>query len=261
MEPIASSINFVRIKAAFRASTLHLALSAVVAVSVAAMVFFLWYPYPYGDLAGGRGLFTLIVSIDVICGPLLTLVIFSPTKKRKEIVRDIAVIAVIQLCALVYGVVMVWKARPLYLVAEMDRFKVISSLALPDDFRRVLPADLVPGLLNGPMTIGLRPPKDIEEKNAVMFESLGGGADYAERPDFYIPYDVTAGAKMMKRALPLASFIAKYPEQSDAANAIAKVLGQSVDALNYLPVIGRQDWVAVMDKNGAIAGFLKGDGF
>jgi hypothetical protein len=29
----------------------------------------------------------------------------------------------------------------------------------------------------------------------------------------------------------------------------------------YLPVITRQDWVAVLDKQGQIQGFLRGDGF
>ena len=29
----------------------------------------------------------------------------------------------------------------------------------------------------------------------------------------------------------------------------------------YLPVVARQDWVAVLDKQGQIQGFLRGDGF
>ena len=29
----------------------------------------------------------------------------------------------------------------------------------------------------------------------------------------------------------------------------------------YLPVMGRQDWVAVLDRQGQIQGFLRGDGF
>lgn len=29
----------------------------------------------------------------------------------------------------------------------------------------------------------------------------------------------------------------------------------------YLPVIARQDWVAVLDQQGQIQGFLRGDGF
>ena len=31
--------------------------------------------------------------------------------------------------------------------------------------------------------------------------------------------------------------------------------------LSFLPVVGRQDWVAVLDAQGQVRGFLKGDGF
>ena len=39
-----------------RAATVHLALSALVAALAAVAVFWLWYPPPYGQLAGGREL-------------------------------------------------------------------------------------------------------------------------------------------------------------------------------------------------------------
>ena len=256
-----SAINSGRMRAAARAATMHLGLSAAIAALAAGVVFFLWYPYPYGELAGGRGLFTIIVSVDVICGPLLTLVLYSPGKNLKELFRDLTLVAMIQLAALAYGVFVVWNARPLYLVAEVDRFKVISAMALPDNFRDVLPENLIPGLLDGPMTIGVRPPKDIEEKNTVMFESLKGGADYAERPNFYVPFDNAVAERLMKRAKPLKEFLLNFPEQRAPAEAFGRRLGQAADDLKYLPVIGRQDWVAVIDQQGFIFGFLKGDGF
>ena len=42
---------------------------------------------------------------------------------------------------------------------------------------------------------------------------------------------------------------------------ITKEKSLDLDQLLYLPVVGRQDWVAVIDKQGQIQGFLKGDGF
>lgn len=254
-------IEIDRLKIASKVAALHVCLSAVVAALAAGVVFFLWYPYPYGELAGGRGLFTLIVSVDVVCGPLLTFVLYSPKKPKIEIIRDLSLVALIQFCALVYGVVTVWNARPLYLVAEVDRFKVISAVALPDNFKQILPSTMVPNLFQGPMTIGVRAPKDIEEKNTVMFESLEGGADYAERPNFFVAYDRAVAEKLMKRSKPLADFLTRYPEQRVAADQLARLQGKATETLHYLPVIGRQDWIAVMDLQGNIAGFLKGDGF
>ena len=35
----------------------------------------------------------------------------------------------------------------------------------------------------------------------------------------------------------------------------------NIKNLYYLPVVARQDWIAVLDMNGNILGFLKGNGF
>jgi hypothetical protein len=33
------------------------------------------------------------------------------------------------------------------------------------------------------------------------------------------------------------------------------------NAMQHLPVVPHQDWVAVLDRQGQIQGFLRGDGF
>jgi hypothetical protein len=53
----------------------------------------------------------------------------------------------------------------------------------------------------------------------------------------------------------------KYPEQQAQAQSIAKEYGLELGTLAYLPIISRQDWIAVLDHRGQIKGFLKGDGF
>ncbi len=58
-----------------RASAIHFSLSLVVAALSAVLVFGLWYPYPYREISGGRELFLLVVTVDVILGPLITLAI------------------------------------------------------------------------------------------------------------------------------------------------------------------------------------------
>ncbi len=54
---------------------------AFIAALAAALVFLVWYPSPYSTLAGGTGLFLLIVSVDVVMGPALTAVVASPGKR------------------------------------------------------------------------------------------------------------------------------------------------------------------------------------
>jgi hypothetical protein len=250
-----------RIQVAFRVAVIHFGLSLVVATLTALLVFGLWYPFPYRELAGGRELFLLIVSVDVVCGPLLTLVLFNAKKQRKELIRDLGLVFLIQLSALVYGIYTVWVARPLFLVQEIDRFKVVQAINLDTNALKALSSELKASLLVGPRVVAIREPKDIAEREKVLFESVQGGPDYAERPEFYLPYEGANALKSLKRARPLAVFLQKQPAQLAAATELAKQKNADMVQWMYLPVVARQDWVAVLDKQGQIQGFLKGDGF
>lgn len=253
--------SHVRLFPALRASGIHLLCSMVVAALAALLVFSVWYPYPYGELAGGRALFFLVVTVDVVCGPLLTLVLFDKSKPVAELTRDLGLVVLIQLVALVYGIASVWQARPLFLVLELDRFKVIAAPDLDQAALAALPKALAPSPLSGPMTVALRAPKDVKERNEVTLESVVGGRDYAEHPEFYVVYDANAALKSLNRAKPMASFLQRYPDQQTKAKVLAKAQNLDLASLFYLPIIARQEWVAVLDSRGQIKGYLKGDGF
>ena len=81
---------------ALGAAAKHLGASAVVAAVVAWLVFGLWYPAPYAALAGGFALFGLVVMVDAVCGPLMTLVVFDRRKPCSELARDIGIIVTLQ---------------------------------------------------------------------------------------------------------------------------------------------------------------------
>lgn len=250
-----------RVKGALLPASLHLGACLAVAVLASLPVFGLWYPFPYRELSGGRELFFIIIAVDIICGPLLTLVLFNVAKPRNELLRDLGLVVVIQLVALGYGLLTVWQARPLYLVQEIDRFKVVMANDLNDVALANLPSELQPRVFKGPQVVAIREPKDTQERDKVLFESVDGGRDYAERPEFYLPYEGAAALKSLLRAKPLAVFLQKRPEQQSLAKALAIEKGVDIAQWMYLPVVARQDWVAVLDKQGQIQGFLKGDGF
>lgn len=254
-------LDLARYRVAAQAAGSHSLCSVLVAALAAWVVFGVWYVYPYLELSGGRELFLLVVSVDVVCGPLLTFVLFNPRKPRKELWLDLGLVALIQLAALGYGMWTVWQARPLYLALEVDRYKVISAPDVKTEELEALPANLKPQFWAGPKTVSIRPPKNAEEHNKVLFEAAAGGRDYGARPEFYIPYDGAAALKSLVHAQPLAVFLQKQPDQQDAARKLALEKGADMAQWLYLPVIARQDWVAVLDQQGQIQGFLRGDGF
>lgn len=254
-----------RLESAVKASLVHLVISSLVALVAAAIVFLVWYPHPYALLSGGRNLFLLLVGVDLVCGPILTLVLFNPKKPRAELWRDMALVVFIQLAALAYGMLTAYQARPLFLVHEMDRFRVIGL----QDFDGVdvssplgrLPPALKPSMFSGPVTVGIRDPQDRKERNEVLLESVQGGRDYSQRPEFYIAYDETYSEKAVSRAKPLADFVTRYPAIDADAQKLLKAGSLNMPDALILPVLHRQEWVAVLNRAGRIQGFLPGDGF
>ena len=71
-----------------------------------------------------------MVGVDVVCGPLLTLVLFNPAKSRRELRLDLSLVAVIQLAALAYGLYSISLARPVIQAFETDRFAVVSAVEI-----------------------------------------------------------------------------------------------------------------------------------
>lgn len=254
-----------RFRKAVRVALLHLLASALVAALVATLVLGVWYPSPYGFISGGFHLLAILVGVDVVCGPLLTLILFNPVKARRETLVDMLLVVGIQLAALIFGVHTAFEARPLYLVHEVDRFRVISN---PDylgvDVQAVLEKmapEIAPRWYRGPVTVGIREPANAEERQAVMLDAVSGGRDYSQRPDFYIPYDDAYRPKVLGHAQPLRMLIERYPQAAAEAVAILRRYDVPMQKAVFLPVQHKQDWVVIMDQSARILGFLPQDGF
>lgn len=252
------NINKLRLKSAIAAMFWHCIASILIAVVVGILVFNVWFPYPYRQLAGGTELFFLIMTVDLVCGPLLTLVLFNPVKPKRELVTDLGLVVLVQLAALAYGLWTLHVARPLYLVHEVDRFKVIALADIDSQELASLPKVLQPAIFKRPQIAGLREASQ-EERQKVMFESVQGGRDFGERPVFYVPYDAEQAAKAYAKAKPLVDFLKKHPTKQADIDKLQLAAGQV--QLRYLPVIARQDWVAVLNQQGEVVEYLQGDGF
>ena len=138
------ALNGIRILGTHRvkASAVHLCISLGIALIAALLVFIVWYPYPYRDISGGRELFFIVVTVDVIMGPLITLAIFNPSKGFQVLRRDLLVVALLQIAALTYGLWTVGVARPVHLVFEYDRFRVVHAIDVVPELLSKTPSDI-----------------------------------------------------------------------------------------------------------------------
>src|SRR2546426_1156821 len=114
----------------WKASAIHLALSATIGISVFALLFFVWYPGPLFTATGGDKLMLLLIGVDVMIGPLLTLAVFKSGKPGLKM--DLTIIGVLQFVALSYGLTVILIGRPVYLVFDGQQFLVVHANALSD---------------------------------------------------------------------------------------------------------------------------------
>ncbi len=254
---MASDFLPIRIKAA----GLHLLASCLVAALSAALVFLVWYPSPYATMAGGSGLFLLIVSIDVILGPALTAVVANPNKKRSELARDLAVIVTVQLAAFGYGLYTMALARPALLTFEVDRLRVVTAV----DIDPVLLKEAPPGLQSlswtGPRLIAAVKPTDPDQQMRSIELGLAG-IDLAMQPRQWRDYAARAD-EAWRVARPVSVLLSQYPQLAADVARIAQSAGQPTESLRFLPLMSRQaSWVSLIAAPGArVVGHLPVEGF
>ena len=222
-------------------------------------MFGLWYPGAYRLMAGGRELFVLVTTVDVVLGPLLTFAVFNLKKGWPHLRRDLAVIGVIQLAALGYGLHTVYEARPVAMVFEVDRFRVIIAADVhTTELPQALPAYRSLSL-DGPWLLGASVAGRVT--SATMRCSRPSPAcDVASGPSSGSPTTRSRATRWPSRARSTTCSSATRNALPSSARRLEEVRLAPAQA-RFLPVMARGDWVAVLDPKGDIATFLAVDGF
>ena len=229
-----------------RASGIHLAISLGVALIAAILVFGLWYPYPYREISGGRALFLLLVSVDVIIGPLITLAVFNRAKPMKELRIDLAVVGLLQLMALGYGLWTMFVARPVHLVFEYDRFRVVHAIDVPLELMNRVPGKIQAMPLTGPTLLALRPFRSETEKSEATMAALQG-LMLSARPDLWQPYS-DARQQVLQVARPVTLLKQRFASRAAEIDAVIVRTGRRAETPFYLPMVGRQSfWSVLLD--------------
>lgn len=233
----------------FRAAQLHLLISAIVVSAVLAFAIVTWYPPPLFSAAGGKTILMIMAGIDVVLGPLLTLLVFRPGKRSLRF--DLICIAVLQVCALTYGVYTVFMARPVFLVFAVDRFEVVTAAEIPPEEQAKA---LVPEYRYSPLwryrTVAAELPHDLAEQQRILFISVLG-ADIQDFPQHYRPFDAAMARTALSRASDIAYLRLQNPEKHGEIERWLKEHALAPENVALLPVRARdRDLVAVLDRAG-----------
>ena len=215
----------------WKAAAIHLSISLVVAALIVALLYFVWFPSPYFAAAGASGLILLLMGVDVCIGPLLTLLVVNRGKAPKLLRMDLTVIGVLQAIAFVYGLHVVIGARPVFIVAEVDRLVMVSADQLNDaDLAKGDRAEFRRRSLTGPVLVGALPPKGGISADFAL-QVMATGKDIDQLPRYYLPYDQVIDA-VLKHAMPLASLKHATDSQRAYLNRLqAATPSQTLEAL------------------------------
>jgi hypothetical protein len=238
----------------WQAALIHLGISAVIAAAVVATMLLLWYPRPYFQAAGGQTLLLLLIGVDVVVGPLLTLIVFDT--RKKHLVFDLAVIAMLQFGALAYGAMIMFNARPVYVAFAGDRFELVEANAIdPNDLAKAAP-DLRELPLTGPRIVGSRLPTNPAELDRLTMATLFG-VSIGAFPQHFVPYS-TQSRTVVSRSEPLAKLRGKHPEGGSEIDRVVSASGKPEAELRYVPLQARRgDMAVIVDgASGAVQGVV-----
>lgn len=223
----------------WKASGIHLLLSAAIGGAVVLFMLTVWYPWPLFEAAGGSHLIFVLLAVDITLGPLITLVIFKTGKKGLKF--DLTVIALLQLTALAYGLHTVYLARPVYLVFTIDRFDLVTAKDLdPQDLAKVTNPEYKELPIGRPRYIAAVLPPSSDEQLKILGSALSG-KDLQMYPQQYVPYEQEAG-NAIKRSKPLDILLKRDPK---TVQTYLKSAGRAEDSVRFLPL-------RAPDKDGAV---------
>lgn len=171
----------------WRASGMHLLLSFMIIGGIALSALMVWYPHGLYKIAGQDRLLLIMLGIDLVAGPLLTLVIYRQGKRGLKL--DLAIIALCQLAFMGYGLHTLWASRPVFLVANGLRFNLVFANELEAEQLALAPRPQWRRLSwAGPQVVGVQAPADEATRQALLLAFMATGVDLDKLPRYYVDY-------------------------------------------------------------------------
>ncbi|PLX43295.1 MAG: hypothetical protein C0609_08805 [Deltaproteobacteria bacterium] len=237
-----------------KAFALHLGFSALVLAAVVSLFSLWWFPPPYFFTEGGWRLLRLILFVDLTIGPLLTLIVFNTRKPRKELRRDLSVVVLLQIAALLSGLFTVYLQRT-------------SAVVYADGFLYTMDhqsAAEIPGLLDihsdnrGPLYAVIDLPDDFDERQKLRFKSLRTGVPLYNHSEFLTPLDDGGRKEIEHSMLPLEELLELYGGAKERILKEISSTGLKDDGLYILPAYGRYStFILLLERDSLkIAGYV-----
>lgn len=226
---------------------IHLIVSLCIGVLSALLVYFVWYPNLIAKAMGVSRIFLMMLFIDIIVGPILTLFVSKPGKKGLWF--DLLFIICIQLSALSYGIWHIFEGRPVWQVVNIYRVELVQAGQVDYQDSKL---EFSKDSLIGPRWAMVRPAKDKKEQSDWLMDELEGKPSPSHRAILFEPLEKNWNY-ITKESQPLSN-LQKWNDKLKVNKELAKF--PQADA--YLPMMGGDiDMTVLLDnKNQKILGIV-----
>jgi hypothetical protein len=220
---------------------LHLLGSACALSLVLGGLYLGWYHWPGWYLTAATRILLIVMLVDLVLGPTLTLIIANPKKPPRTLVRDIAMIVTVQLAALIYGAATLWHGRPLYYTFSVNRLETVqaSDLEKPEIVLALKEnPSFAPHWYSLPRWVWAPLPEDAHKAmDIVQSATFGEGQDVIDMPRYFKPWE--AGLPQLRQRLgTVADIIYFSKEEQKVLQSRMASLGISTQQKNTLVMWG-----------------------
>ena len=227
-----------------RAFLIHLAISFIIFLVLAYLMVTYWYPLPFFYTDGGWQGLRIIVSVNLVLGPLLTLIVYKPGKPGLKL--DLTLIGLAQAAALTWGIWVTYTERPVTMVYTLKYFTPVSAKLLSKT--GILPENLTTYGEKTPVPIYVDLPQDPEEHQKFLAQAVSSGTPLYLFTELYEKFDTESLQILKQQSDQLYRHLETDPDGKKLLDAFFQIHPELYNRYLFIPLHSRyQRLVIVVD--------------
>ena len=238
----------------FRAFAIHFGISLLIFIGLAYFVIVIWYPDFFFSSDGGWEGMRIIAGVDLVLGPLLTLIVYKHGKPGLRF--DLTAIGVVQTICLVLGTWVVYSERPIVMVYVDGHFYTMNAQAFENNETPIPDLDAFPGPY--PKWVQVELPEDPLEAGDIRAELFQASKPMRVATQFYRPFD--ANEAFLQQHVDIREIEFRDEESKLLAGWLKQHKGKKQDFLFY-PFGARYQYIYMgFDTKGELVDVLPVEG-
>lgn len=223
----------------FKAFAIHFAISFLIFLVVLYFILVQWYPAPLFTTDGGWRVIQIIIGVDLVLGPVLTLIVFKSGKPGLKF--DLTMIALVQALALSWGIWNTYNERPAAIIYTLNFFTPVPAYQLAE--QGMTAEKLKQFGDDWPILIYIDVPK--EKISEILRESMRSGKPLYLQTQYYSKFSKKQHGVLKENSMKLEKYVEDKPKLKKLYQH-SLVTRTANTNISYLALHSREKWVTTV---------------